>query len=125
MLHAMARCAQRHTRALRLHQQIAHDVPVRAHFRRVPVGQLAPVVLEAVVMLRHRHDVIRPRFPKQLHPRLRIERFHLELRNEILEAEILRLPVMLAVVLVFRRTLDVHVPRVPVMIRRNRKHAPV
>ncbi len=32
---------------------------------------------------------------------------------------------MLAVVLVFRRTLDVHVPRVPVMIRRNRKHAPV
>ena len=125
VLHAMARCAQRHARALRLHQQIAHDVPVRAHFRRVPVGQLAPVVLESVVMLRHRHDVIRPRFPEQLHPRLRIERFHLELRNKILEPEILRLPVMLAVVLILRRTLDVHVPRVPIMIRRNRKHAPV
>ena len=41
------------------HGEFAHHVALRAHFRGAPFRQIGGVHGEAIVMLRHRHDVLR------------------------------------------------------------------
>ena len=58
--------------------QLPQHIPLRAHLKGVPVGELAAVHLEAVVMLRHRHHVPRPGLGKQPRPGFGIEPLPLE-----------------------------------------------
>ena len=46
-------------------QQITRDIAFRAHVHRIPLAQLAAVVLESVMMLRHGNHIIRAGFPEK------------------------------------------------------------
>ena len=77
-------------------------------------------------MLCHRNDVACTGIFEKFRPGICIEFFRFEERDEILVAEILLLPVGFKVMLIFRRPLDIHVPRIPFIIEgRNGVKSPV
>ena len=125
VLNAVAGRADGHARLFGFLQQVAQHIPVRAHFKSVPAGQLRAVHLEAVVMLSHGNNVLRPGLLEQLHPFRRVKLFHGQLGNEALVTMFPMVAVMLQMVFVLRAALNVHIPGIPVMIGRNGKRAPV
>ena len=113
VLHPVGGRAQGHAALLDGGLQFAQDVPAGAHFRGVPVGDVALVHLEAVVMLRHRHHILCPGFFEQVGPGVRGELLRLEQGDEILVAERLVGAVGLDVMLKLPAALNVHVAGIP------------
>ena len=106
--------------------QLTQGIPLRAHLGRVPMGKFTFIHLEAVMMLRHGHHILRSRFFKKLRPLPGIELLRLEHGNEVLVAEILMGTVGFHMMLKFRTPLDIHVPGVPLAAeRRHAVDAPV
>ena len=93
--------------------QLAQHIPVGAHLIGVPVGDVAAVHLEAVVMLGHGNHILRAGTAEQVGPGGGIELFRLEHGNEVLVAELLLRAVGLDVMLELLRALDVHVAGIP------------
>src|SRR5271165_2117974 len=94
-------------------RQFSGGVALRAHLHHSPVAQAAVVHRETVVMLRHGHYIFRPRFLEELGPSSSIEAFGLELRNEILIAELVLGAIRSDLVLVFGRALLIHHSWIP------------
>ena len=113
MFGAMVRCGEMHAVSAGGITQLAQHVAVRAGFRRVPMGQLAAIHLVSVMVFGDRAVVARAGGSEQVEPRVRIESFGGEHRNEILIAERGLRSVSLPVVFEFRVAFDVHVARIP------------
>ena len=97
--------------------QLVHHVALWPHPGGAPLGQVAVVHREAVVMLRHGDHVFRSGLPEQLGPRVGIELLSPEHRDEVLIAE-LRLRAIGRNVMFERRTAqNVHVARIPLAVK--------
>ena len=77
-------------------------------------------------MFRHRHHILCARIGKKLCPLCRIKSFCPEHRNKFLVAKLLWLSIRLSVMLVLRRALDIHHPRIPLASKcRHTVYTPV
>ena len=107
-------------------RQLSQRIPLGSHFPGIPVGNFTLVHLEAVMMLRYGHHVSGSRLFKQISPFLRVEFFRLKHRDKILIAEFLMRPVGFHMMLKFRRSLNIHVPGIPLVGKgRNAVGAPM
>ena len=126
VLHAVGGGAQGHAAGFDGFLQFTQDVAAGAHFSGIPVGDVALVHLEAVMMLRHGHDVLRAGLLKQVCPGIGRELLRLEHGDEILVAEILVGAVGLEVMLILAGALDVHAAGIPLAgIAGHGIHAPM
>ncbi len=99
--------------------QLPKRIALRAHLSRVPVGQAALIHLEPVMMLRHRNDILCPRFFKKTCPFLRVKFFRFEHGDEILIAKLFMRAIGFYVMLKLRRALDIHVTGIPFIAKRG------
>jgi hypothetical protein len=82
--------------------------------------------LEAVVMLGHRHDVLRARLFKEVQPLPGIKLLPLEQGNKVLVSKRLMVAIGLFVMGIFRCPFEVHVPGIPLVAERGHGiYAPV
>lgn len=83
-------------------------------------------ILEAVVMLGHRHDVLRARLFKEVQPLPGIKLLPLEQGNKVLVSKRLMVAIGLFVMGIFRCPFEVHVPGIPLVSKgRNGVNAPM
>ena len=99
VLRAVRGRAQRQAAPLAGGLQLPEYVAAGTHLEGVPVGDVAAVHLEAVVVLGHGHDVACARLLKQLRPCLGIEPLRAKQRDEVLIPELAMRTVRLHVVL--------------------------
>ena len=126
VLHAVGGGAQGHAALLDGFLEFTQDVAAGAHLGGVPVGDVTLIHLEAVMVLRHGHDVLRAGLFEQLRPGVGRELLRLEQGDEVLVAEILVGAVGFQVMLILAGALDVHAAGVPLAgVAGHGIHAPV
>ena len=126
VLDAVRRAADGHPAGLAGGLQLAQRVAAGAHLIGVVMGDVASVHLEAVVMLRHGHDVLRPGALEQRRPGVGVKLLRPEQGDEVLVAEFPVGAVGGDVVLVGLGAGHVHVAGVPLaVVGGHAVHAPV
>ena len=106
--------------------QIAHQVAVRTHLHRGPVGKIAVVHLKAIVVFKHRDHVSCAGVLEKVRPGLRIIMLGLEHGDKVFVPKFRHRAIdahMVFVLLRASRYICARIPFAPE--RRNRIHAPV
>ena len=96
--------------------QLAEDIPFRSHFGGVVMRKETLVHLESVVVLCHRDDISGACVCKGFCPEVSVELIGGKQRDEVLVAKIPVRPIGFDMVLILGGSLDVHIPRIPLVV---------
>ena len=126
VLHPVGGSAHLHSQPAAAFLQLSQHIPFRSHLAGIPMRYLAAVHLKAVMMLRHGNHIPCTGLPEQLRPFVRVKMFCLKHGDKVLIAEFRMLPIGCNMMLILRRTLDVHIAGIPFAAEgRNTVDAPV
>ena len=104
---------------------LADHVAFRAHVDGVPLVELRVPQEEIVVVRAHADEVLRPGLLVELHQTVGVPLLRLPQRDDVLVAELRRMPVVLEVILVMLVARLVHAAGVPVAVHRHGLRSPV
>ena len=97
----------------------ADDVALRPHVDRVPSVMLGVVIVEIVVVVGQRDEILRARPDVQVHERFRLPLFGLPQVVQFHEPEFRGMTVGAEVIIVLAMALDVHLARIPITLFRD------
>ena len=103
----------------------SHDVLLRSHVHRVPARILRVPQVEVIVVHAHADEVLCAGLLVEAHQMVGIPTGGLPDIDQILVANLGRMPIVFQMMLILLRSLDIHVARVPVAVFNGRLRPPM